>query len=112
MERDGIMNLLTGIWADIKELIKGENKMEDKKIKKYIVMSKFKGQNNFIQDKQFYNRESADRYVELMVEAKDYDNLEYFLFEQSHDYQDKEENWKDLVKEESPMQDFQEVLNG
>ena len=27
MERDGIMNLLTGIWADIKELIKGENKM-------------------------------------------------------------------------------------
>ena len=103
MGRDGIMNLVTGIWADIKELIKGKNKMEEKKIKKYIVMSKFKGQNNFIQDKQFYNRESADRYVELMVEAKDYDNLEYFLFEQSHDYQH---------KEESPMEDLQEVLNG
>ena len=103
MVKDGIMNLVTGIWADIKKLIKGKNKMEEKKVKKYIVMSKFKGQNNFIQDKQFYNRESADRYVELMVEAKDYDNLEYFLFEQSHDYQH---------IEESPMEDLQEVLNG
>ena len=103
MVKDGIMNLVTGIWAEIKELIKGENKMEKKPIKKYIVMSKFKNQNNFIQDKQFYNRESADRYVELMVEAKDYDNLEYFLFEQSHDYQH---------IEESPMQDFEEVLHG
>ena len=103
MGRDGTMNLVTGIWADIKKLIKGKNKMEEKKVKKYIVMSKFKGQNNFIQDKQFYNRESADRYVELMVEAKDYDNLEYFLFEQSHDYQH---------IEESPMEDLQEVLNG
>ena len=103
MGRDGIMNLVTGIWAGIKELIKGENKMEKKPTKKYIVMSKFKNQNNFIQDKQFYNRESADRYVELMIEAKDYDNLEYFLFEQSHDYQHIEEN---------PMQDLQEVLNG
>ena len=103
MGRDGIMNLVTGIWAGIKELIKGENKMEKKPIKKYIVMSKFKNQNNFIQDKQFFNRESADKYVELMIEAKDYDNLEYFLFEQSHDYQH---------IEESPMKDFEEVLNG
>ena len=103
MERDGTMKLVTGIWADIKKLIKGENKMEKKPIKKYIVMSKFKNQNNFIQDKQFFNRESADKYVELMIEAKDYDNLEYFLFEQSHDYQH---------IEESPMEDLQEVLNG
>ena len=103
MGRDGTMNLVTGIWAEIKELIKGENKMEKKPIKKYIVMSKFKNQNNFIQDKQFFNRESADKYVELMIEAKDYDNLEYFLFEQSHDYQH---------IEESPMEDLQEVLNG
>ena len=77
--------------------------MSNKPIKKYIVMSKFKNQNNFIQDKQFFNRESADKYVELMIEAKDYDNLEYFLFEQSHDYQH---------IEESPMEDLQEVLNG
>jgi len=103
MVRGGIMNLLTGIWVDIKEIIKGENKMEKKQIKKYIVMSKFKNQPNFIQDKQFFNRESADKYVELMIEAKDYDNLEYFLFEQSHDYQH---------IEKSPMEDLQEVLNG
>ena len=112
MERDGIMNLLTGIWADIKELIKGENKMEKKPTKKYMVMSKFKSSDRFNLEKQFVNRHSADAYVDLMIEDKEYDNIEYFLFEQSHDHQDKEENWKDLVKEESPMQDFQEVLNG
>ena len=33
MVRGGIMNLLTGIWVDIKEIIKGENKMEKKQIK-------------------------------------------------------------------------------
>ena len=63
-------------------------------------------------EKQFVNRHSADAYVDLMIEDKEYDNIEYFLFEQSHDYQDKEENWKDLVEEESPMKDFEEVLNG
>ena len=103
MVKNGIMKQVIGIWADIKKIIIGENKMEKKPIKKYIVMSKFKGQNNFIQDKQFYNRESADRYVELMIEAKEYDSIEYFLFEQSHDYQH---------IEESPMEDLQEVLNG
>jgi len=103
MVKNGIMKQVIGIWADIKKIIIGENKMEKKQIKKYIVMSKFKNQPNFIQDKQFFNRESADKYVELMIEAKDYDNLEYFLFEQSHDYQH---------IEESPMEDLQEVLNG
>ena len=34
MVRDGIMKLVTGIWADIKKLIKGENKMENKPNKK------------------------------------------------------------------------------
>ena len=38
-----------------------------------------------------------------MIEDKEYDNIEYFLFEQSHDYQH---------IEESPMQDFEEVLHG
>lgn len=103
MVKNGITKQVIGIWADIKKIIIGENKMEKKQIKKYIVMSKFKNQPNFIQDKQFFNRESADKYVELMIEAKDYDNLEYFLFEQSHDYQH---------IEESPMEDLQEVLNG
>ena len=103
MGRDGIMNLVTGIWAGIKELIKGENKMEKKPIKKYIVMSKFKSQDRFMLDKQFVNRHSADAYVGLMIEAKDYDDIEYFLFEQSHDYSH---------KEESPMEDLKDVVNG
>ena len=54
-------------------------------------------------EKQFVNRHSADAYVDLMIEDKEYDNIEYFLFEQSHDYQH---------IEESPMQDFEEVLHG
>ena len=90
MGRDGTMKLVTGIWADIKKLIKGENKMENKPIKKYVVMSKFKSQDRFMLEKQFVNRHSADHYAELMAEAKDYDDLEYFLFEQSHDYSDRE----------------------
>ena len=103
MGRDGTMNLVTGIWAGIKELIKGENKMEKKPIKKYIVMSKFKSSDRFNLEKQFVNKHSADAYVGLMIEDKEYENIEYFLFEQSHDYQH---------IEESPMEDLQEVLNG
>ena len=103
MERDGIMNLLTGIWVDIKELIKGKNKMEKRLDKKYMVMSKFKHSDRFNLEKQFINKHSADAYVNLMIEDKEYTDIEYFLFEQSHDYQH---------IEESPMQDFQEVLNG
>ena len=106
------MKQVIGIWADIKKIIIGENKMQKKQDKKYIVMSKFKSSDRFNLEKQFVNKHSADAYVGLMIEDKEYENIEYFLFEQSHDYQDKEENWKDLVKEESPMQDFQEVLNG
>ena len=48
-----------------------------------------------------------------MIEAKDYDNLEYFLFEQSHDYQHKDEGYDiDVDKKESPIEDLQEVVNG
>ena len=54
-------------------------------------------------DKQFVNRHSADAYVGLMIEAKDYDDIEYFLFEQSHDYSH---------KEDSPMEDLKDVVNG
>ena len=52
-------------------------------------------------EKQFVNRHSADAYVGLMIEAKDYDDIEYFLFEQSHDYQDN-----------NPMEDLKDVVNG
>ena len=95
------MNLVTGIWAEIKELIKGENKMEKKPMKKYMVMSKFIHGDRFNLEKQFVNRHSADAYVDLMIEDKEYDNIEYFLFEQSHDYQDN-----------SPMEDLKDVVNG
>lgn len=63
--------------------------MEDTKLKKYVVMSKFKHGDNFILEKQFVNRHSADHYCELMIEENEHDNLEFFLFEQSVAYNDK-----------------------
>ena len=87
MVNDGTMNLQSGTWADIK---KGEIKMENKEVKKYIVMSKFKGQDRYILEKQFINRHSADYYAELMTNEKDYEDLEYFLFEQSVAYNNKD----------------------
>ena len=69
--------------------------MEKAKTKKYMVMSKFNHSDRFNLEKQFVNRHSADAYVELMIEDKEYEGIEYFLFEQSHDYQHKDENWKD-----------------
>ena len=49
-----------------------------------------KNQNRFMLEKQFVNRHSADHYAQLMTEAKDYADLEYFLFEQSVAYNDKD----------------------
>ena len=103
MVKNGIMKQVIGIWADIKETIKGENKMSKKPNKKYMVMSKFKHSDRFNLEKQFLNRHSADAYVSLMIEDREYDSIEYFLFEQSHDYQH---------KDESLIEDLQEVLNG
>ena len=108
MVRDGIMNLVTGTWAWLTKKIKNKErkiKMENKLTKKYMVMSKFKHSDRFNLEKQFVNKHSADTYVALMIEDKEYEGIEYFLFEQSHDYQHKDENWKDLVEEEV-------VLNG
>ena len=79
MGRDGTMKLVTGIWADIKKLIKGENKMENKPNKKYMVMSKFKHSDRFNLEKQFVNRHSADAYVDLMIEDKEYDEYRIFF---------------------------------
>lgn len=87
MVNDGTMNLQNGTWVDI---TKGEIRMENKEVKKYIVMSKFKGQDRFILEKQFLNRHSADYYAELMTNEKDYEDLEYFLFEQSVAYNNKD----------------------
>ena len=52
--------------------------MENKTVKKYIVMSKFAGQDRFMLEKQFINRHSADYYANLMTEEKDYKDIEYF----------------------------------
>ena len=87
MVNDGTMSLQNGTWVDI---TKGEIRMENKEVKKYIVMSKFKGQDRFILEKQFLNRHSADYYAELMTNEKDYEDLEYFLFEQSVAYNNKD----------------------
>ena len=81
------MNLQNGTWVDI---TKGEIRMENKEVKKYIVMSKFKNKDRFILEKQFLNRHSADYYAELMTNEKDYEDLEYFLFEQSVAYNNKD----------------------
>ena len=83
----GTMSLQNGTWVDI---TKGEIKMEKNKTKKYMVMSKFKGQDRFILEKQFINRHSADYYAELMTNEKDYEDIEYFLFEQSVAYNNKD----------------------
>ena len=63
--------------------------MEDTKLKKYVVMSKFKHGDRFILEKQFVNRHSADHYCESMIEENEHENLEFFLFEQSVAYNDK-----------------------
>ena len=88
MVRSGTMNLQNGIWVCI--IKKGKGKMENKTVKKYMVMSKFKGQDRFMLEKQFINRHSADYYATLMTEEKDYKDIEYFLFEQSVAYNNKD----------------------
>ena len=81
------MNLQSGTWADI---TKGEIRMENNKTKKYIVMSKFTHSDKFILEKQFVNRHSADYFVDAMISENEYDDLEYFLFEQSVAYNKKD----------------------
>jgi len=87
MERSGTMNLQNGIWVCIK---KGEIKMENKETKKYMVMSKFTHSDRFMLEKQFINKHSADYYVNAMLSEKEYEDLEYFLFEQSVAYNQKD----------------------
>lgn len=81
------MSLQNGTWVDIK---KGEIKMENKKTRKYMVMSKFTHSDKFILEKQFINRHSADYFVNAMISENEYEDLEYFLFEQSVAYSNKD----------------------
>lgn len=87
MVNDGITNPLNGTWVDI---TKGKIKMENNKTKKYMVMSKFTHSDKFILEKQFINRHSADYFVDAMISENDYEDLEYFLFEQSVAYNKKD----------------------
>ena len=61
-------------------------KEKEKKINKYVIMSKFKNSSNFFVEQQFDNLNSADTYVKLMIDNEKNNRLEYFLFEQSKDY--------------------------
>jgi hypothetical protein len=68
----------------------GLNKEKENSLRKYIVLHKFKDAEKFGFEKGFITRGSAKKYVEALIETKDYQNIEYFLFEQSKDYQEKE----------------------
>ena len=91
-------------FIDLKTPLKIYKNLINKKIKNVLDHGQFiLGPEVFNLEKQFLNRHSADAYVSLMIEDREYDSIEYFLFEQSHDYQH---------KDESPMEDLQEVVNG
>ena len=54
--------------------------------KKYIVMSKFGHGDRFMMEKAFTKREDANTYAKLMIDTKEYDDINYFCFEQTMDY--------------------------
>ena len=53
--------------------------------RKYIVMMRFGNSQTHNLDEQFHNKDDADKYVELMKKNKP--DVEFYLFEQSKDYQ-------------------------
>ena len=54
--------------------------------KKYIVMSKFGHGDRFMMEKAFTKREDANTYAKLMIDTKEYNDISYFCFEQTMDY--------------------------
>ena len=76
----------------------GINKDKEDKLRKFVVMYKFEHEDRFQLEKCFSNRSSAKKYVEALIETKDYDRIKYFLFEQSKDYQDKETEEEKLLR--------------
>jgi hypothetical protein len=54
--------------------------------KKYIVMSKFGSSDRFMMEKAFTKRQDANTYAKLMMDTKEYDNISYYCFEQTMDY--------------------------
>ena len=67
----------------------GLNKNKEDALRKFVVMYKFEHEDRFQLEKCFNNKSSAKKYVEALIETKDYNNIKYFLFEQSHSYTDK-----------------------
>ena len=61
-------------------------------IRKYIVMMRSGRNETFNLDEQFHNKDDADKYVELMKKNKP--DVEFYLFEQSKDYQHTEDKKK------------------
>ena len=55
-------------------------------LKKYVVMSKFDHSDKFIYDRGFATRQLANSYAKLMMDTKEYDNISYYCFEQTMDY--------------------------
>ena len=55
-------------------------------LKKYVVMSKFDHSDKFIYDRGFATRQLANSYAKLMMDSNEYDNISYFCFEQTMDY--------------------------
>ena len=112
MESNGITNHLNGTWVNItkgKNMF-GNNKEKEKVLRKYIVMTKFKDAEKFLFEKGFITSASAQKYVEALIETKDYKDMEYFLFEQSKDYQLEEKEINELIEDEIIKE--QEVVNG
>ena len=61
-------------------------------IRKYIVMMRFGNNETFNLDEQFVSKQDAEKYVELMQKNKP--SVNFYLFEQSKDYQHTEEKKK------------------
>jgi hypothetical protein len=54
--------------------------------KKYIVMSKFPHSDRFMMEKAFSKRQDANTFAKLMIDTKEYNDISYFCFEQTMDY--------------------------
>jgi len=83
MVRDGTTNLQTTTWVTIK----GKQMTEKRSDKKFIVMSKFPHSDRYMTEKAFSTRNEANKYAELMMNADEYENIKYFCFEQTMDYE-------------------------
>ena len=83
----------------------GINKDKEDKLRKFVVMYKFEHEDRFQLEKCFNNKSSAKKYVEALIETKEYDRIKYFLFEQSKDYQEEE-------SEQAKLSRLEEIVNG